>query len=311
MTSIQRYTELIIKYLDQSASVLIGYLYSILPKISDNWWEKTVVEKLTDVQKNTVKRKGIDKLDGLDIAALIRIFDMNWNEISQQYNLSFEDRNILKEMQAVRNRWSHKPNTGYNLEDIYRDFDTIQRFLKLIGAGQNIFEELKRVKMNIMKEISNESNDEVKRKLIEGNNKGGKEIVIGDIHPEPINPNFACKIFLFPIHNFLHDKENIYNTTRQFWKIAEKYQDTSEFQYAVGLEKGISLGAYKINKWIYDTERRKYKFEGEEISEFKGVSWHKQISHKYWLHGQHFIVEFDGKGRFKLIRPAKEEWIDC
>jgi len=164
MTSIQRYTELIIKYLDQSASVLIGYLYSILPKISDNWWEKTVVEKLTDVQKNTVKRKGIDKLDGLDIAALIRIFDMNWNEISQQYNLSFEDRNILKEMQAVRNRWSHKPNTGYNLEDIYRDFDTIQRFLKLIGAGQNIFEELKRVKMDIMKEISNESNNEVTTK---------------------------------------------------------------------------------------------------------------------------------------------------
>lgn len=153
MAKTQRYTKLINKYLDQTASVLIDYLKNILPKLSNNWWEKTVIEKLTDAQKNTIKRKGIVNLDGLDLAALIRIFDMNWNEISQRNNLLFEDRNILKEMQAVRNRWSHKPNTGYDLDDIYRDFDTIQRFLKLLGSDQKIIDELQRIKLDIMQGI--------------------------------------------------------------------------------------------------------------------------------------------------------------
>jgi len=102
-TNIQKYREKINYYFDYTASVLIKYFNNILPKISNNWWEKTVIEKSTDDQKRIIKRKKIVDLAGLDLSHLLRLFDMNWNEISQQNNLLTEDRNTLKNMQTVRN----------------------------------------------------------------------------------------------------------------------------------------------------------------------------------------------------------------
>ena len=56
-----------------------------------------------------------------------------------------------------------------------------------------------------------------------------------------------------------------------------------------------------------------YFFNSLEIPEFKGFSWHKQINESkgFYLRGNHFVVEFDGKGNFKLIRPDKKEWFSC
>jgi len=235
---------------------------------------------------------------------------MNWNEISQQYNLLFDDRNTLKGMQAVRNHWKHEPITGYNLDDILRDFDTIQRFLKLLGADQKIIEELQRIKLDVMQEkISNESNKVVTKNVFIEKSEVSRN---GNGLLKPINPNFACRIFLFSIHNgLLRENNDKYEATRKYWKISEKYRDVSEYEFAVGLVKGISLVSYRINKWICDSESKKYIFEGEEISEFEGFSWYKQINDKYWLRGQHFVVEFDGKGKFNLIRPNKGQWFDC
>jgi len=153
MSGTHKYDELIIKYLDKTRSILIGYLNNILPKITKNWWEKTVIEKLSDDQKKIIKRKGITNLDGLDLAPLLRVFDGNWYEISQQNNLLTEDRNILKNMQTVRNHWSHIPGIGHSLETINRDFDTIQCFLEIINADQEIIKELKRIKLKIIKEM--------------------------------------------------------------------------------------------------------------------------------------------------------------
>jgi len=160
MTGTHEYDELIKKYLEQTRSVLVNYLNNILPNISNNWWEKTVIEKLTDDQRRMIRRKEIVNLAGLDLAALLRIFDMNWNEISQQNDLIYEDRNILKETQAVRNRWSHIPEDGYLLKDIYRDFDTIQRFLEIINADQKIIDEIIKIELDIIQKINNVSTTE-------------------------------------------------------------------------------------------------------------------------------------------------------
>ena len=158
-TNIQKYREKINYYFDYTASVLIKYFNNILPKISNNWWEKTVIEKSTDDQKRIIKRKKIVDLAGLDLSHLLRLFDMNWNEISQQNNLLTEDRNTLKNMQTVRNHWSHIPNnpkTGYGLDDIHRDFDKIQCFLKIIDDNQDIIKELQKIRFDIMKENMDE-----------------------------------------------------------------------------------------------------------------------------------------------------------
>jgi hypothetical protein len=45
-------------------------------------------------------------------------------------------------MPSVRNRWAHRPAGGYSADDTYRDFDTMQRFLKIIDAEEGLIEEL-------------------------------------------------------------------------------------------------------------------------------------------------------------------------
>jgi hypothetical protein len=132
---------------------------------------------------------------------------------------------------------------------------------------------------------------------------------------KPINPNHPCKIFLLPIHRAIAKGESPYEATQKAWRVAERYRDVSEYEFVAGLKGGISLTAYKIKKWICLPQSNKCKFEkdGEEISEFKEFTWHKQINAAkgYYGYGNHLMVEFDGKGKFKLIRPDKEQWMDC
>lgn len=131
---------------------------------------------------------------------------------------------------------------------------------------------------------------------------------------KPINPNFPCKVILFNISNTITEGKNVYEATRAAWKITEKYRYVSEYEYVVGLQHGISLGGYRVTRWIrIPINDDRYKFEGEEILEFKGFSWHTQINVNlgYWQRGQHFIVEFDGNGQFRLIRPNDNKWRSC
>jgi hypothetical protein len=139
----------------QVTSELVKYLNMVLPKIADKWWDKTVLKKLSDIQIKNVKNKKITKLEGLDLAALLRIFDQNWYEISPRFNFTKQERNILNEMQSVRNRWAHVPDEGYKADDIYRDLDTIQRFLKLINADQRLIDELQKIKLDFLPNKNN------------------------------------------------------------------------------------------------------------------------------------------------------------
>ena len=126
-----------------------------------------------------------------------------------------------------------------------------------------------------------------------------------------INPTKPCKIFLFPIQNALSGGRSVYDATRHAWTITRNYKNVSEYEFAAGLEKGISKGSYRITEWI-DLHGNKCEFNGIEISDFTGFSWFKQINIGYWNYGNHLVVEFDGNGKFRLLRPNKEnEWINC
>jgi len=128
----------------------------------------------------------------------------------------------------------------------------------------------------------------------------------------PINPDFPCKVFVFNIGNSIVGN-TVYDATRGTWSIAEKWLDCSIYQYAVGLVRGYSLGGYKINEWTYLPERERYCFIGEEKLELKGYSWRKQTERAggRWHFGSNLVVEFDGKGRYRLLTPNKEEWMNC
>lgn len=131
----------------------------------------------------------------------------------------------------------------------------------------------------------------------------------------PINPDFACKVFVLPIGKLFKGKP-LFEKTRKYWKIPEEYQDTSLYEFAVGVEKGVSVSAYRLKCWCPTKKEEylgRYEFDGTEFGGFKCFSWKKQTKTAggYWNFGNPLVVEFDGKGKFRLLRPEKLEWVDC
>ena len=120
--------------LRRASSDLSAFLTENLPKLSEKWWQAHVIDRLSFQQQRTATERGITSLDQLDFAALLRVLDQNWHELSQALGWSHDGRNWVKELQTVRNKWAHASSQETPSAEIYRDADTLVRVLKLIGA---------------------------------------------------------------------------------------------------------------------------------------------------------------------------------
>ena len=99
------------EHLEALGIVVRRFLSLHLPELGDDWWEKGVVTALSYQQRQIVQERGWTTLEELDLAALLRLVDQNWEYLRPRANLSFEARNWLKEAMGVRNRDAHKaPN---------------------------------------------------------------------------------------------------------------------------------------------------------------------------------------------------------
>jgi len=136
--------------LSEATHYLAAYLAEVLPSISDDWWEGAVVDKLSFQQRQRVKQKGITSLSLLDLAALLRVLDQNWYQISERMRLPSEARHFVKEMRTVRNRWAHVSEEGFSVDDVYRDLDTLQRFAAVIEAEEAFIQEIRAAKTSLL-----------------------------------------------------------------------------------------------------------------------------------------------------------------
>lgn len=114
---------------------LRNLLNAWLPQLSADWWKRYVLGVLTYQQQERVKQSRIDNLSGLDLAALLRVLDQNWFELSSRFNWPKEGRNWLKEAQTIRNRWAHAAAVETYPQDAYRDADTLERLARMLGIG--------------------------------------------------------------------------------------------------------------------------------------------------------------------------------
>jgi len=137
------------RLLGTTSVCLAEFLLKTLPTLCDDWWEKTVIRKLSVPQVRRVEQQRITSLEGLDLAGLLRVLDQNWHPISDSLDLPFEARHYLKEMQTVRNRWAHPDTNGFPQDDIYRDLDTLQRFAQVIEADPGLIQDVKAVKTKL------------------------------------------------------------------------------------------------------------------------------------------------------------------
>ena len=115
---------------------LARFLNAKLPELSTDWWQKHVVGRLSFQQQRMVQERGYNALQQLDFAALLRVFDQSWHELSNALSLPREGRTWVKEMQTVRNKWAHLSGEAMPASEVYRDADTLGRLLVMIGATQ-------------------------------------------------------------------------------------------------------------------------------------------------------------------------------
>ena len=127
----------------------------LCPIDPENWWANLVYNYLTPNQQRNADRAGDKSLQSLDLAALLRIMDQNWFALSSRIgHLQPEHRNYLKELQVVRNRWSHLSTSGFSTEQELRDLDTLLLFNQAIeGTGQCI-DELVQAKSRIIQQLA-------------------------------------------------------------------------------------------------------------------------------------------------------------
>jgi len=115
---------------------LARFLGSHLPGLAEDWWHKHVENRLSFQQQRMVQERGLKSLEQLDLAALLRVLDQNWYELSQPLNLPREGRNWVKELQTIRNKWAHLSAQTISPSEVYRDADTLGRFLEMLDARQ-------------------------------------------------------------------------------------------------------------------------------------------------------------------------------
>ena len=136
--------------LGEASKYLAIYLGKELPPLFSDWWNEAVVNILSFQQRRRVKDRGINSLTSLDLAALLRILDQNWYQISTKLDLTSEARHFVKEMQTVRNRWAHAGSEGFPVDNVYRDLDTLQRFTTVIEADEALLQEIRSTKTSLL-----------------------------------------------------------------------------------------------------------------------------------------------------------------
>ncbi len=123
--------------------ILTSFLNETLPKICGNWWDECVVNKLSNHQRSEMEIRNFKVLESLDLAALLRIINNNWREISYIKKMPVEVRNYTNEILNIRNKYAHLGNAEPNKEDEFRDLDTIYRFISAIDKSNELIEEIK------------------------------------------------------------------------------------------------------------------------------------------------------------------------
>jgi hypothetical protein len=137
-------------FLKDATGNLCSFLRKVLPSLSEHWWNENIFRNLTSQQQRFVKDRRTSSLSGLDLAALLRVLDKNWYQISERKRIPSDARLYVREMNAIRNRWAHANTEEPQKDDVYRDLDTLQRFARIIEADGKFIERITLAKEKVL-----------------------------------------------------------------------------------------------------------------------------------------------------------------
>ena len=173
---------------------LAAFLATHLPALSADWWKTHVADSLSFQQQRTVEERGLTRLEQLDFAALLRILDQNWYELSQALNLPREGRTWVRELQAVRNRWAHLSASPVRDEDLYRDADTLTRVLDVLGAAPASIAAVEAVKKHALSDMTVPS-DAPRNSTLDPANTAEPTAPPSDLEMPAVAPRAATTMF--------------------------------------------------------------------------------------------------------------------
>ena len=123
--------------------VLRKVLERELPTLGPDWWREGVLLKLSYQQRTTADENRWSTLVELDVAALLRVVDGNWELFRRRNLVKWDARNWLKEASSVRNRWAHDvPGHEPSPDRVYRDLDTLALLADALLPGSPEAEQL-------------------------------------------------------------------------------------------------------------------------------------------------------------------------
>jgi ATP-dependent helicase HepA len=118
-----------------ATSEMARFLDPILRLQGQDWWKRNVIDRLSFQQQRMAEQKHLGKLTDLDLAALLRVTDQNWHEITKSKEMPREARGWIRELQSARNRWAHRSAEPIPADEHFRDADSLLRLLRAIEAS--------------------------------------------------------------------------------------------------------------------------------------------------------------------------------
>lgn len=121
-------------FMHRLSEKMSGWLGKRLPQLTDDWWNELVYNNLSQRQRDNVDAKNITDLKGLDLAALLRVFDRNWFVITSAWFVNNKERQKIKDMMGVRNFWAHVSSEELSKEKVISDTEIIIELMQTFDA---------------------------------------------------------------------------------------------------------------------------------------------------------------------------------
>ena len=183
--------------LHTATNMLAVWLKKMLPRITQDWWNDCVLDKLNIGQLEIISSKNINTLEGLDLAALLRIADKNWYAMREFAYLPNSERECIKAMQIVRNNWAHCSGALPGKDTIIHDLQIILKFFQQFNCDRKMSDDIEKLISSIEKtNLSDTSNPKNDRLLpVQSNTSSGiKEQDIVYLISEPSKKGIVVKI---------------------------------------------------------------------------------------------------------------------
>lgn len=123
---------------------MLNWLNTLLPMVTDNWWDECVKTSLTFTQHEIAIEKGYSKLSDFDLAALLRIANKSWYNLQTVMFLPSHERETVRKMISVRNNWAHCITELPGKDVILQDLNTLLAFTEQFDGGKDTCDKINR-----------------------------------------------------------------------------------------------------------------------------------------------------------------------